>query len=76
MRAVTFVDRAWDRERELEQARNTVPDERRRANIAQACAIAGVCRRTIYNWMSAGKVEYVRTPTGAVRIYVDTLLKK
>ena len=73
MHGVTCVDRAWDRERELQQARGTVPCERRRANIAQACAIAGVCRRTMYYWMRAGKVEYVRTPTGGVRIYVDTL---
>lgn len=52
-----------------------MPDARRRANIAQACVIAGVCRRTIYNWISAGKVEYVRTASGHVRIYVDTLLR-
>lgn len=30
-------------------------------------------RRTIYNWMAAGKVEYVRTAGGAVRIFEDTL---
>ena len=33
----------------------------------------GVSRRTIYNWMAAGKVEYVRTAGGAVRILEDTL---
>jgi excisionase family DNA binding protein len=33
----------------------------------------GVSRRTIYNWMAAGKVEYVRTAGGAVRIFEDTL---
>jgi predicted site-specific integrase-resolvase len=32
-----------------------------------------VSRRTIYNWMAAGKVEYVRTAGGAVRIFEDTL---
>lgn len=42
--------------------------------IVQACAIAHVCRRTLYNWMEAGRVEYVRTPTGRRRIFVDSLL--
>jgi predicted site-specific integrase-resolvase len=35
-----------------------------------------VSRRTIYNWMSAGKVQYVRTAGGAVRIYEDSLWRK
>jgi hypothetical protein len=33
----------------------------------------GVSRRTIYNWITAGKVEYVRTAGGSVRIFVDSL---
>jgi excisionase family DNA binding protein len=49
---------------------------RRRVNTVQAAEMAGVSRRTIYNWMRAGRVEYVRTPTGAVRIYADTLLTR
>jgi predicted site-specific integrase-resolvase len=32
-----------------------------------------VSRRTIYNWISAGKVEYVRTAGGAIRIFADSL---
>jgi len=32
-----------------------------------------VSRRTIYNWISAGKVEYVRTAGGSIRIFADTL---
>lgn len=47
---------------------------RARVNTVQAAALAGVCERTIYNWMRKGLIEFVRTPTGAVRIYVDTLL--
>ena len=35
--------------------------------------IFGVSRRTIYNWLSSGKIEYVRTAGGSVRIFVDTL---
>ena len=40
---------------------------------AEACGQVGVSRRTIYNWMASGKVEYVRTAGGAVRIFSDTL---
>ena len=39
----------------------------------KACEMVGVSRRTIYNWLSSGKIEYVRTAGGAVRIFVDTL---
>ena len=56
-------------------ARDPADIARRRVNIVKAAEIAGVDRRTIYNWMQAGRVEYVRTPTGGVRIYVDTLLR-
>jgi len=35
-----------------------------------------VSRRTIYNWMSAGKVQYVRTAGGAVRIFEDSLWRR
>jgi excisionase family DNA binding protein len=42
-------------------------------SIAQACEQVGVSRRTIYNWITAGKVEYVRTAGGAVRIFADSL---
>lgn len=47
--------------------------ERRAISITQACESVGVSRRTIYNWMAAGKVEYVRTAGGAVRIFEDSL---
>ena len=39
----------------------------------KACELVGVSRRTIYNWLSSGKIEYVRTAGGSVRIFVDTL---
>lgn len=45
-------------------------------NIAQACAIVGVCRRTITYWIRDNRVEYVRTPGGAPRIYLDSLFRK
>lgn len=42
-------------------------------SIQEACRIVGVSRRTIYNWLDAGKVEYARTAGGSVRIFEDTL---
>ncbi len=50
--------------------------ERPRVNVAQAATIASVHRNTIYNWMRLGAIEYVRTPSGQVRIYADTLLRR
>lgn len=47
--------------------------DRKTISIMKACELVGVSRRTIYNWLSSGKIEYVRTAGGAVRIYVDTL---
>ena len=47
--------------------------ERKTISIMKACELVGVSRRTIYNWMAAGKVQYVRTAGGAVRIFEDTL---
>jgi excisionase family DNA binding protein len=44
--------------------------------IAEACVRVGVSRRTIYNWIRAGKVEYVRTAGGSIRIYADTLWRE
>lgn len=41
--------------------------------IMQACALVSVSRRTMYNWIAAGKVEVVRVPSGRQRIYVDSL---
>ena len=47
--------------------------EHRAISITQACKSVGVSRRTIYNWTAAGKIQYVRTAGGAVRIFEDTL---
>jgi excisionase family DNA binding protein len=41
--------------------------------IAQACELADVSRRTMYNWIDQGKVEAVRAPGGRYRIYRDSL---
>ena len=50
--------------------------DRPRVNVVSACLICGVSRATLYRWLSMGKVEYVRTPGGALRIYADTLLRR
>jgi excisionase family DNA binding protein len=50
--------------------------ERKTISIMKACELVGVSRRTIYNWLSTGKVEYVRTAGGSVRIFVDTLWRE
>ena len=47
--------------------------DRQTLSIIKACETVGVSRRTIYNWIAAGKVEYVRTAGGSIRIFADTL---
>lgn len=44
-------------------------------SIKHACQLAGVSRRTIYNWLNAGKLEYQRTAGGAVRILPASLFR-
>lgn len=50
--------------------------ERKTLSIIKACETVGVSRRTIYNWIMGGKVEYVRTAGGSVRIFADTLWRE
>ena len=57
----------------IETNRSTTVVERKTISIMKACELVGVSRRTIYNWIAGGKVEYVRTAGGSVRIFVDTL---
>ena len=47
--------------------------ERQTLTIMKACEVVGVSRRTIYNWIAANKIEYVRTAGGSIRIYADSL---
>lgn len=49
------------------------PIGRHTVSILQACDLVHVSRRTIYNWLHDGKLEYVRTAGGSVRIFEDTL---
>ena len=50
--------------------------DRQTVSIPKACEMVGVSRRTIYNWIAGGKVQYVRTAGGSVRIFVDTLWRE
>jgi excisionase family DNA binding protein len=50
--------------------------ERKTISIMKACELVGVSRRTIYNWLASGKIEYVRTAGGSVRIFADTLWRE
>ena len=47
--------------------------DRKTVSIPHACELVGVSRRTIYNWLASGKLDYVRTAGGSVRIFVDSL---
>jgi excisionase family DNA binding protein len=46
---------------------------RRLVTIQQAMGVVGVSRRTIYNWLHAGRLEYRYTAGGTIRIFADTL---
>lgn len=48
--------------------------DRQSMSIREVCALAKVSRRTVYNWMSLKKIEWVRTAGGSVRIFTDTVL--
>jgi excisionase family DNA binding protein len=50
------------------------PDGRLWYDIDESAEAVNVCRRTIWNWLKAGKLEARRTPGGAVRIDAEQLL--
>jgi len=58
------------------KAEDSMMIDRKTISIMKACELVGVSRRTIYNWIASGKVEYVRTAGGSVRIFVDTLWRE
>lgn len=51
-------------------------NDRHTLSIRQACERTGVSRRTIYNWIGANKIEYIRTAGGSIRIFEDTLWRE
>ena len=64
------------RSRTTGKAEDSMLIDRKTISIMKACELVGVSRRTIYNWIASGKVEYVRTAGGSVRIFVDTLWRE
>jgi hypothetical protein len=44
--------------------------------VNKAAQLAGVCRRTIYAWISRGLVETRFTPGGALRVVTATLIRE
>lgn len=52
------------------------PMRRKTVTVEEACKAVGVTRRTIYNWMAQGKIEYTETAGGSKRIYADSLWKR
>src|SRR4029077_7895236 len=50
--------------------------DRKTISLMKECELVGVSRRTIYNWIAAGKVEYVRTAGGSIRIFTDSLWRQ
>lgn len=50
--------------------------DRKTVSIPKACELVSVSRRTIYNWIASGKIQYIRTAGGSVRIFEDTLWRE
>ena len=50
--------------------------ERKLVSIGKAAEMVGVSYRTVYNWVVAGKVEHVRTASGTIRVFTDTLWRQ
>jgi excisionase family DNA binding protein len=62
---------------EVEQLPGVARSTRRQTlSINAAREIVGVSRRTLYLWMDAGKIEYVRTAGGSRRIFADSLWRQ
>jgi excisionase family DNA binding protein len=70
-RFATLRDMAQD----TPDTHTTEPLRRETLTIEQASVAVRVSRRTIYNWMESGKIEWTSTAGGAKRIYADTLWK-
>ena len=48
----------------------------RLVTIMEACTIAAVSRRTIYNWLGKGWLVVRYTPSGTVRIAASSLIRE
>lgn len=62
-------------ERRLDAVPEPPPISDEFVTILEACALAKVCRRTIYNWLEDGKLRTIRTAGGARRIRAESLFR-
>jgi excisionase family DNA binding protein len=44
-------------------------------SIKAAAELADVNRKTIYRWIHAGLLDYLRLPSGAIRVFEESLLR-
>ena len=51
-------------------------EPRKLRNTVTSADIAGVSLRTIYRWVRENRVEWLRTPSGQLRIFEDSLLRR
>ncbi len=60
------------------QAQPTTFDPRvdETCSVSQAAKMAGVSKRTIYNWMDGGLVAWIHTAGGGRRIFVGSLWRR
>lgn len=72
-----YVDSLW---RHPDRSKYTVnqiakgdPARQPTLSVMKAMKEVEVSRRTIYNWIDAGKVEWLRTAGGSIRIVTDSL---
>jgi excisionase family DNA binding protein len=50
--------------------------QRETLTVTAACQRMGVSRRTLYNWMDAQRVEWLRTAGGTRRVFADSLWRR
>ena len=55
--------------------RPLVTGARQLLNTVATCHMAGISRATLYRWIAANKVEWLRTPSGQLRIYADSVFR-
>lgn len=56
---------------------NHRPDGRRTLSVPMAAKVAGVCERTVYNWLYRDEVDWWREPVfGSIRVVADSMPRR
>lgn len=42
----------------------------------KACLALGVCRNTLMNWAEGGKIDFIKTPSGQRKYYIESVTKE